>query len=309
METKYFSKLLLAFFLFTTGLAAQNTDNDPIVISGTKFTYPLIKKWISEYTKINPNAQLKLVQSIANTLSPDLNVIAHIPAKDELKENEEIVYTGRYALLPVTNSKNPLLASIGKKGLSKKDIDKLFFETFNYGDEPKKEKPKFQATIYARDNHSCASTALAGYFGHESSEIKGKKVLGDDIYLLSAVKKDSIGIAYNNLGYLFDVNTRKLKDGIALLPLDLKKDVKSALSGNADDAITLLEKNQIEAVPVVNFGFVYSQQNARKEVSDFLKWVLTDGQKYNHELGFLNLDKDVLAEQNNHLNEKLLSLK
>ena len=309
METKYFSKLLLAFFLFTTGLAAQNTDNDPILISGTKFTYPLIKKWISEYTKINPNVQLKLVQNIANTQNPDLNVIAHLPVKDELKESEGIVYAGRYALLPVTSSRNPFLASIGKKGLSKKDIDKLFFETFNYGDEPKKEKPRFQATVYARDNHSCASTALAGYFGHESSEIKGKKVLGDDIYLLTAVKKDSIGIAYNNLGYLFDTNTRRLKDGIALLPLDLKKDVKNVLSGNVDDAITLLERNQVETIPVVKFGFVYSQPNARKEVSDFLKWVLADGQKYNHELGFLSLDKDILVEQSNHLTERFLSLK
>lgn len=309
MNTKYFSKVFLALFFFATGLAAQNADNNPILISGTKFTYPLIKKWISEYTKINPNVQLKLVQNIANTQNPDLNVIAHLPVKDELKESEGIVYAGRYALLPVTNSRNPFLASIGKKGLSKKDIDKLFFEAFNYGDDQKKEKPKLPATIYARDSHSCASTALAGYFGHESSEIRGKKVLGDDIYLLSAVSKDSVGIAYNNLGYLFDINTRRLKDGIALLPLELKKDVKSVLSGNVDDAIALLERSQIETIPVVNFGFVYSQQNIRKDVSDFLKWVLTDGQKYNHGFGFLNLNKEVLVEQSNHLTERLLSLK
>lgn len=309
MKTKYFSKLFLALLFLSTGLAAQNSDNNPILISGTKFTYPLIEKWITEYTKINPNVQLKLVQSKANTQDPDLNVIAHFPQKDELKENDGIVYAGRYALLPVTNSKNPFLTSIAKKGLNKKDIDKLFFEAFNYGDDQKKEKPKLPATIYARENHSCASTALAGYFGHESSEIKGKKVLGDDIYLLSAVKKDTIGITYNNLGYLFDINTRKLKDGIALLPLDLKKDEKNVLSGNVDDAITLLERSQIETIPVVNFGFVYSQQNIRKEVSDFLKWVLTDGQKYNHGFGFLNLNKEVLAEQSNHLTERLLSLK
>jgi hypothetical protein len=47
----------------------------------------------------------------------------------------------------------------------------------------------------------------------------------------------------------------------------------------------------------------------RKEVADFLKWVLTDGQKFNHEKGFLNLEKQELAEQNSKLSEKFLTLK
>ena len=55
--------------------------------------------------------------------------------------------------------------------------------------------------------------------------------------------------------------------------------------------------------------YTYSQQTVRKEVSDFLKWVLLDGQKYNHAEGFLNLDQQDLEEQLNQLNGKFLSLK
>jgi phosphate transport system substrate-binding protein len=73
--------------------------------------------------------------------------------------------------------------------------------------------------------------------------------------------------------------------------------------------IDVLEKNHIETIPVEKIGFIYSQQTARKEVSDFLKWVLTEGQKFNHEEGFLNLDKQSLAEQANRLTDKYLSLK
>jgi phosphate transport system substrate-binding protein len=311
MKTTSIYLLLFVLFSTTATFAAENsTTNESIVISGTKFTYPLIEKWIAEYTKINPNAGIKLLAKTGATQPADLNIIAHQPANDELKENQQIIYTGRYALLPVTNTNNPILSGTRKKGLNKKDIDKLFFEVINYDDEPAtKEKPKFAANIYSRDNQACASTALAAYFGHLSSEIRGKKVLGDDIYLLSAIKKDSIGLTYNNLGYLYDTNSRKLKVGIALLPLELKKETKDILTGNLDNVIEVLEKNHIETIPVEKIGFIYSQQTVRKEVSDFLKWVLSDGQKFNHEEGFLLLDKQELVEQTNKLSERFLSLK
>jgi phosphate transport system substrate-binding protein len=308
MKTNKIYLLLSILFFAVTGISAQVAENKTILISGTKFTYPLVEKWIAEYAKVNPTSTIQLATKYKTTGQTDLNIIAHQPAKGELKENQEILYTGRYGLLPVTNTNNPILSS-AKRGLTKRDIDKLFFEVENIDEDPVIEKPKFPATIYARDNKACASTALANYFGHVSSEIRGKKILGDDIYLISAIKRDTIGLTYNNLGYLYDTNSRKLKDGIALLPLDLKKDVKALTVGNLDEVISILEKNKIETIPVEKIGFIYTSQDVRKEVSDFLKWVLTDGQKFNHSEGFLNLEKQDLAEQTNLLNEKLLSLK
>jgi phosphate transport system substrate-binding protein len=309
MKTNYFYQVLFALFITSTAFGAENAAKEPIVISGTKFTYPLIEKWIAEYQKVNPNANIQLATKANAGQVSDLNIIAHQPAQNELQPNQEIIYAGRYALLPVTNNNNPILVVAAKKGLSKKELDKLFFEVVDYDSDEPVQKSKYRANIYARDNQACASTALAGYFGHQSSEIRGKKVFGDDIYLLSAIKKDSIGLTYNNLGYLYDVNSRNLKEGIALLPIDLKKEAKTIQSGNLDDVLNVLEATKVETVPVEKIGFVYSQQNARKEVSAFLKWVLADGQKYNHDKGFLNLDKQALAEQLNYLQEKFLTLK
>jgi len=308
MKTTKFYLLLIALVFTATAITAQVAENKPIIIGGTRFTYPLIEKWIAEYAKVNPTVTIQLASKSAGTESTDLNIIAHQPAKDELKENQEILYAGRYGLLPVTNRNNPILL-VAKRGLTKKDIDKLFFEVENIDEDPAIEKPKFPATIYARDNKACASTALATYFGHVTSEIRGKKVLGDDIYLISAIKRDTIGLTFNNLGYLYDTNSRKLKEGIALLPLDLKKETKSITTGDLDEVLSILEKNKVETIPVEKFGFIYSQENARKEVTDFLKWVLTDGQKFNHAEGFLNLNKLELTEQNNRLSDKFLTLK
>lgn len=309
MKPTYFYQLLFSLFVYSTGFAAESAVKEPIVISGTKFTYPLIEKWIAEYRKINPNVDFKLAAKANQGQSVDLNIIAHQPIQNELQPTQEIIYTARYALLPVSNINNPILTAAAKRGLNKKELDKLFFEVIDYESDEPVQKSKYRATIYSRDNQACTSTTLAGYFGHQSSEIRGKKVFGDDIYLLSAIKKDSTGLTYNNLGYLYDISTRNLKNGLALLPIELKKDAKPILTGNLDQVITVLESTRVETIPVEKIGFVYSQQNTRKEVTEFLKWVLTDGQRFNHEKGFLNLTKETLAEQENRLSGKLLSLK
>ena len=309
MKTNYFYQVLIALFISASAFAAESTAKEPIVISGTKFTYPLIEKWISEYQKVNPNVNIQLASKTNAGQTADLNIIAHQPTQNELQATQEIIYTGRYALLPVTNNYNPILVATAKKGINKKELDKLFFEVVDYESDEPAQKSKYKANIYSRDNQASSSTTLAGFFGHQTSEIRGKKVFGDDIYLLSAIKKDTIGLTYNNLGYLYDVTSRNLKNGLALLPIELKKDAKPILTGNLDQVIIVLESTKVETIPVEKIGFVYSQQSARKEVAEFLKWVLTDGQMFNHEKGFLNLTKDALAEQENRLSAKLLTLK
>lgn len=311
MNTKNITKLIAILLLATTGVTAQNNAKETIKISGTKFTYPLIEKWIAEYAKVNPEVKIVIVPKSTAADAIDLNVIAQTPTAQEKKENQSVIFAGRYALLPVTNSKNPLFALERKKGLTKKEVDKLFFEVINYDEDydAKKEKPKFPATIYARENQAPASTVLASNFGHSASEIRGKKVFGDDIHLLTAIRKDTLGITYNNIGYLFDNQSRKLKEGVAILPLDLKKEVRDQLNGNVDEVIALLEKSTIETIPVEKIGFVYSPSNAGQALSGFLKWVLNDGQKYNHDFGFLTLDNNFLAQQKTKLTETNLTLK
>jgi len=93
------------------------------------------------------------------------------------------------------------------------------------------------------------------------------------------------------------------------LPIDLKKEAKLIQTGNLDDVLNVLEATKIETIPVEKIGFIYSHQNINKDITAFLKWVLTEGQKFNHDKGFLNLDKQLLTEQEAILSDKLLSLK
>lgn len=286
--------------------SAEKAPSQTILIDGTKFTYPLINKWISEYTRINPDVKISIITKTASEQT-DLSIIAHQPELDELTNNQDLIYTGKYALIPVTNDFNPQLSNFARKGLSKKEIDKLFFEVIDYDNDEPVQKSKFPAIIYSRDNKACTSATLAKYFGHSANEIRGKKVFGDEIYLISAIKKDSVALTYNTLSNIYDINTRKLKSGLAILPIDVKKEQKELFTANLDAVISLLENNQIESIPVEKIGFVINRNNTKKEVAEFLNWILTEGQKYNNAQGFLTLDKAQIAEQSNKLSVKLLT--
>ncbi|MCR6638773.1 MAG: hypothetical protein NVV82_07215 [Sporocytophaga sp.] len=181
---------------------------------------------------------------------------------------------GKYAILPVANVNSPVLKNISEKGLKEKEYKELFFEDENEQFEEKKKKSKYEVNLYTRESRSCAPIAFASHFGYEQSSIKGKGISGDDKYLIHAVKKDTAGVTYNNLGLIYDLSTRKTVEGIAVLPLDLngngKLDGDEKIFDNLDKVIEKLEKEEISSVPVENINVVYDLANDNKNIRLFL---------------------------------------
>lgn len=302
-------KALALLFLLSTSAFAQQKEIGSFYLKGAKFTFPLIEKWVSEYNKLNPQSQIKInAKQIPD--AQELNVVAYQLSDSDQPTSQTAFYVGRYALVPVSNKQNPILDKAGKGGLSKKVLKKLFFdESDEYSEDQQEAKSKYVATVYARESQAPTTIALAKYFGSKPVNLKGKKVLGDEIYLLSAIKKDTTGVTYNSINYVYDLHSRKLKSDIALLPLSLKSQQKEVLNSlDLDNAISLLEKNNVESIPVQNFGLALSEdQSNNKILRAFLRWVVTSGQSYNHEAGFLNLDESTLSAQKAHTEEKLLT--
>ncbi len=310
MKTNKLFPLVLLFAL-SININAQELTNKTIYIKGEKFAYSLVEKWISEYKKENPKTDIQIISKANASKAPNVTILARKPKENEVEKDQQLTYVARYALLPVSNKNNPLLNEIKKNGISKKELKLLVFNGDPFDEDQPKSKIKSRINIYTRETQASTAITLAKHFGFNSTDIKGKKVTGDDNYLISAIKKDTIGITFNNIGSIFDLNTRKVKDDLALIPLDLKAEVKEQIySANLDQAIALLEKSNVETIPVEKIGFVVSENESNNpEVTAFLSWILKKGQEYNHELGFLNLSGDDLVEQQKQLNERLLTLK
>jgi ABC-type phosphate transport system substrate-binding protein len=296
MKTVIYKVLpVIVLFLSFSGISFAQE----IHIEGTKFIHPIIEKWITEYKKENPDFTIQLKENSSEGESVSrLKIIAH-PFPADKQAGESVVYVGRYALLPVSNTRNPLL-EIAAKGLKKRDVVNLVFEKNILDDDfDPDEKSKYTATVYIRGSESSTTITLAEYFNQSPERIKGKKIFGDEIYLLNAVQKDETGIAFNTLNYVFNLESRQLKSEISLLPLHLKSKQKEVLESlNIDRILSLLEESDIETIPVENFGLQISDEYINnKDLANFIHWILNNGQKYNHEYGFLNLDAKTFTAQ------------
>jgi ABC-type phosphate transport system substrate-binding protein len=287
-----------AALLAAATVSAQTRTQEVIYVDNPKFVAPLVERWIAEYAKANPHVQIKRAESSEKA---DLRFTALTSDDSEGSNNEVVVtYVARYALLPVTTKANPLIVTLSKNRLDKKKLRKLFFSDKDLasGEDNNKLNIANPVTIYSGNNAASAAPVYASYFGYSTANLRGKKVSGDDIFLLSAIKKDVAGVTFNNLTYLYDTETRRLKEGLAILPLDVKKEQREILySNNIDQTIALLEEEKIDVIPVPYIGAVYNREAAKVAARDFARWVITDGQQYNHSYGFLNPDKRLLAQQ------------
>ncbi|HEX8546238.1 MAG TPA: hypothetical protein VF691_04705 [Cytophagaceae bacterium] len=301
--------VLIASFIATTTLAfSQSTDR--VVITGSRFTYPLINKWIEEFKKVEPGVTFHVIpRGTPNVDSANLIINAHELASEEIRPGYKVLNFSRYVLLPVANEKNPLLGQYLKEGIEEKDLKKLFFKKYDplaEFDQPKeraKDKDKYKPTVYTREQKACAPTTFAKNFGFVQQDIVGKPIGGDDQHLISAIRKDTNGITYNNLGFIYDLKTKEQQKGIRVIPLDLngngKLDANENFYSNLDEVITKLEAETHPEITTgyINISYPSDLKETHKNLSLFLTWVLNEGQKFNHEYGFLNLQEEILAKQ------------
>jgi ABC-type phosphate transport system substrate-binding protein len=297
----------------TTHKTVHSGQQEVVYIKGLGFVDALLEKWISEYSKEHPGVLLSVAGK--NVREHSVEVVPFGKQNGDVLQTQTASFSfGKYAVLPIAGKNNTLPGELKKKKLNEKRIKELFFEKdllADDDDEPDTKK-KYDLTVYSGNNSYSVSHLFAGHFGYEASNLKGKKIAGDDIYLNSAVKKDLKGISFNNLNYIFNIESRQLNEGIVLFPLDVKKEYAEILNlQNLDETIKLLENKDINLIPVEELTFVLPEK-INPATLQFLEWALSEGQDYLHSYGFLRLDEKTLARQQKQISEletKLLANK
>ncbi|MDR2385639.1 MAG: hypothetical protein LBD80_08285 [Tannerella sp.] len=310
-KIKKSSWLLLIAIAFSSFVNAQKPsanieparEQEVFYIKGIKFVDALLEKWVSEYSKTYPDALPSIAGKDVHEYS--IEVVPSGKQKDDSIQGEKLfIPFGKYAVLPIAGKNNVLLDGFRKKKLNEKRLKELFFDKDIFAEDYEADKKeKYDAVVYSGNNSCSVSHSFAEYFGYETGSLKGKKIAGDDIYLNNAVQKDLKGVSFNNLNYVFNIESRQLNDGIALIPLDLKKEYEKVLNvQNLDETITLLENKNIDLIPVEELAFVLPKKVDLATIG-FLEWALSEGQEYIHSFGFLRLDAKTLAQQQKHVSE------
>jgi hypothetical protein len=192
-------------------------------------------------------------------------------------------------VLPITARSSEAARLLEGKHLNNKKLKQLFFLNDDFDEDVKKNKTFETITIYSGSNATSVASSFAHNFGEESSNFRGKRISGDDLFLNTALAKDPLGVSFNALPNIFDLESRRIKDNLSLVGLDVKKDLADSFSDNGtlDDLLAALENSKVSEVAIEKVGI--SVNHADDEVNKFLDWVLAQGTKYNHEFGLLNL--------------------
>src|SRR5882757_1299500 len=278
LKTIMMKKLSLFSVVFLSSLVTVLAQSTPVIrITGTRLVYPLFQRWVDEYTKLHPGIKFIISKSPAD--SADLLIVSHKLGQGDIKNGQTTLVVTRYVQLPVVNSRRGDVAALQSKG-----FDDSAFRRVYFSDKDDKGHSIYQFTVYKRQQPACASIAFANHFDNEQKDIKGVGVAGDDRDLLTAVKRDPSGISYNNLGFLYDLRSRKLIDSISIIPIDLngngRIDPDEDIYGSLDDVIGFVEKTHHPRIPLENVNVLYRKDGPVKDIAPFLQWVLTKGQQY-----------------------------
>ena len=267
---------------------SQGQSSNKVVITGVRFAYPLVDKWIKEYTAKNPGAEVVIeTRAITDPEKYDLLIEAYEHEK-EVKETREYISIARYALLPIANAKSAFAKEYAEKGFNEKTYKQIFFHDI-YAEKDKSITAPF--TIYTRLQKAGAPLTFAKYFGYEQQQIKGKTIAGADEHLIKALLKDETGITYTVPGLAYDLNTRKAAEGITVIPVDLdgngrvSKEEKSLES--LDQVLDRLETEKVSNVPVEYLHFSIAKNNSNPEAKKFLLWVASHSGEDLRKFGYL----------------------
>jgi len=137
-------------------------------------------------------------------------------------------------------------------------------------------------------------------------DVAGTLVNGDDRALSAAVKNDVTGVSYNNLGLIYNLQTRKVADSIAIIPIDLNEngriDDNEKIYATLDDVLNYLSTSSANIIPQDNVNIVINRKTISRNALEFIGWIITQGQQFNQSYGFLSLDKTVVIQQQQLLN-------
>ncbi|MBQ9677565.1 MAG: hypothetical protein IJV44_05450 [Prevotella sp.] len=275
-------------------------QNEKVTLRVQNSVRPLVEKWVAEYSKTNNNVAFQIATGKAQDNENSISFVT--------EQADDAIFIARYAVLPVVNKSSEAEQVLGNKRLNAKKLKSLFFVKDEFDDDTKETKAEKALHIYTGNSQQSASRTYAASFKEEISNYKGKKISGDDSFLNVALSRDPLGIAINSLSNIFDLQSRHLRNDLALVPLDIDKHGEQVLDeARLDDIILLLEQQQFAEIPVGKLGLQYDHHNSSQNA--FVRWILTDGNKYIHEYGLLQLPQKELTAQLHRTEQKELAQK
>lgn len=301
--------LILLLTISGCGQSASSAagDGEPtgtITISGAWALYPLVVRWGEEYQVLHPGVQFDISaggagKGMADALSNavDIGMVSRQIYPVEVEKGAFGVPVAKDAVFATVSEQNPVLAELLKQGVSQQTLTDIYItgQVTTWGQVTGQAQESSPIHVYTRSDAAGAPATWAEYLGGQQEDLRGVGVYGDP-GLLEAVNKDPLGIGFNNLNYIFDMESGQFLAGVRILPIDVNGNGQAdptELYVTKDEAVEAVGNNYYPSPPARDLYLVTAGQPAGL-TKDFINWVLTDGQQFVDEAGYVVLPQDKL---------------
>ena len=276
-------------------------------LSGAWALYPMALKWVEEFQKVYPGVKIDVQaggagKGIADALGGmvDVGMVSREINPAELEKGAFAVAVTKDAVIPTLSARNPLLKELLARGLKKEDFVGLWItKTITSWDALLGRKGKAEAHVYTRSDACGAAETWAAYMGKKQEDLGGIGVYGDP-GLADAVKRDPLGVGFNNVNFAYDAKSLKPVAGIVICPIDIdgngKIDPAESVYATRNDITKAIADGVYPSPPARDLYFVTKGKPEKPALVAFLKWILTEGQKYVPETGYIPLSAPKLAD-------------
>jgi len=279
-----------------------------ITLSGAWALYPMAVKWAEEFQKVYPKIKIDVAaggagKGMADCLAQivDIGMVSRDIYPEEVAKGAWWVSVTRDAVVPTINENNPVAKDLLERGVTKEMFVKIWIDGSvpNWGGVIGSQESA-PLHVYTRSDACGAAETWAKYLGKKQEDLLGVGVYGDP-GLAEAVKKDEEGIGYNNINYIYDAKTRMCVPGIRALPIDINGDGRidgdEDFYSTSDMIVNAIATGRYPSPPSRALFFVSRGRPTKEIVVLFITWVLTEGQKYVPESGYINLPQEQLAQE------------
>ena len=304
---------LIVAALLLSGCASQKKKEQTITISGAFALYPLVVKWAETYREDHPNVRFNISgggagKGMADALSGavDLGMFSREISLEEKEKGVWWIGLAIDAVVPTISNKNPYLSRLKERGMTQDEFRSIFIEgSLTNWNKLFSSESEIPIAVYTRSDACGAAGTWAKYLGGTQEDLKGIGIYGDP-GLAEAVTKDLTGIAFNNTIFAYDLKTGKKQTGIEVIPIDINGngtiDKEEDFYESFEEILTAITNGAYPSPPARELYFVAKGKPQKQSTLDFIRWTLTDGQKYVKEAGYVPIDQNKLGEYNHKLN-------
>ena len=282
------------------GCSGSGKNN--ISMSGAFALYPLGVQWANEYMRLHPEVHIDVSaggagKGMTDVLSDmvDFAMMSREVYEDEFAKGARIYPVAQDAVVCDVNSSNPLAMELVKRGITR-DLCKLIWsspEGLTWGALLGTDDPT-PVHVYTRSDACGAAETWANFFDMRQEDLQGTAVFGDP-GIAAAVQKDPNAIGFNNIAYAYSAETRLPNEGLAIVPIDVDEsgtvEDHENFYDNLDRLMDSIAAGCYPQPPSRTLYLVVKQAPRTAADTDFLRFILTEGQSLNVKSGYIPLSQ------------------